>query len=43
MVSYFFNREFGQPIGSMDGYAYFPKGFVPTGVESDVVPSNPGC
>ncbi len=43
IVSYFFEREFGQSIGSVNGYAYFPDGFVPTGVESDVVASNPGC
>ena len=27
VASYFVFREFGQPIGSVDAYAYFPKGF----------------
>ena len=43
MVSYFFDREFGQAIGSVNGYAYFPRGFVPTGVESEPVSLNPDC
>jgi hypothetical protein len=43
MVSYFFDREFGQSIGSVNGYAYFPKEFVPTDVESNELPLNPGC
>lgn len=37
VVAYFVERDFGQRIGSIDSYAYFPDGFdpAPAGAEAD--------
>jgi len=43
VVHYFLYREFGLSIGSVDGYAYFPKSFTPAPVGREVTNKGPTC
>jgi len=43
VARYFLSREFGQSIGSIDGYAYFPKDFTLAPVGREVMDEGPRC
>ncbi|MBI4310633.1 MAG: TIGR03663 family protein [Chloroflexi bacterium] len=43
VAAYFVFREFGQPIGSVDAYAYFPKDFEVGKIGKDIAPKRMGC
>jgi len=43
VARYFWGREFGQSIGSIDGYAYFPKDFTLAPVGREVMDEGPHC
>ena len=43
VAKYFLAREFGQGIGSVDAYAYFPKDFAPSSGGQEAVESRSSC
>ncbi len=43
VADYFVFREFGQSIGSVDSYAYFPKGFDLGKIGKDIAPPTMHC
>ena len=43
VVRYFWDREFGLPVGSIDGYAYFPQDFTPAPVGREGMEKGTSC
>ena len=43
VVKYFSDREFGLPVGSIDGYAYFPQDFTPAPVGQEAMDKGTDC